>query len=358
MAVQLHIPGVSDLTTGNKTPFPLNQWYVAALSTELADRPLGRTLLNHAVVLFRDGSGNVSALEDRCCHRALPLSNGTLDEGGIRCGYHGMLYDGAGQCIEIPGQDAIPRTAKVKRFFVEEKDGLVWLWFGQDEQAEPVSSAPDYPVHTSGDYLWGGGVYHYETPYQLIHDNLLDLSHLGYVHLRTIGGDPSTHMNAEMKTTAEGDCVRVVRHMRNSLPPPTYSAAYPFKGSIDRWQEIEFLPTHLKIWTGGANVGEEDLENPDRGGFHMRGFHGVTPETETTAHYIWTIATNPQSDPEGTLKKVVDQTELTFGEDKVVIEAQYQNMLKFGDEPMISIHVDTGANQARRIMEKLRTRAE
>ncbi|GAB3097988.1 aromatic ring-hydroxylating dioxygenase subunit alpha [Aestuariicella hydrocarbonica] len=357
MSVQMHIPGVSDLTDETKSPFPLNQWYVAALSKELTDQPVGRTLLSQAVVLFRDGDGRVHALEDRCCHRALPLSSGTLEDAGIRCGYHGMLYNGGGQCIDIPGQDIIPPRAKVKSYQVKEVDGFIWMWFGLDQDAEPLFEPPNYAVHSSGKYLYDGDVYHYEAPYQLIHDNLLDLSHLGYVHLRTIGGDAKTHMNADMRVTGEGECVRVVRHMRDSLPPPTYTAAYPFKDRIDRWQEIEFLPTHLKIWTGAVDANSEDLNDPERGGFHMRGFHGVTPETETTSHYFWTIATNPQSDPEATLQKVVEQTALTFEEDKVVIEDQYQNMLKFGHAPMISIHVDAGANRARRIIEKLRSTA-
>lgn len=85
----------------------------------------------------------------------------------------------------------------------------------------------------------------------------------------------------------------------------------------------------------------------------MRGFHGVTPESETTCHYFWTMATNPIKDIEEVKRKVLEQTELTFDEDKVVIEAQYQNMIRFGPKSMIDIHVDVGANRARRIIERL-----
>lgn len=354
----MHIPGVSDTTDETRTPFPLDQWYVAALSKELTDKPLGRTLLCNKVVMFRDGQGDACALEDRCCHRALPLSSGTVEACGIRCGYHGMLYNGQGQCLEIPGQDIVPPRAKVKKYYVQEKDSIIWIWFGSDEAAEPSHSAPDYAIHSSGDYIWDGAAYYYEAPYQLIHDNLLDLSHLGYVHLQTIGGDAKTHMNAEMNVTAEADSVRVVRHMPNSTPPPTYTAAYPFSGLIDRWQEIEFHPNHLRIWTGAVDAGSEQVNDPARGGFHMRGFHGVTPETESTAHYIWTIATNPESNPEEVLNKVVAQTALTFDEDKVVIESQYANILSFGETPFISIHVDAAPNRARRIIDRLRTTAE
>lgn len=351
MTVSFHIPGVTEPSQTPTPSFPLNCWYVAALSKELGDTPLARTLLNVPVVLFKDGEGKVAALEDRCCHRALPLSDGTLENDGIRCGYHGLLFNTSGKCLEIPGQQKIPRNAKVKSFNVIEQDSLVWIWMDQD--SEPASAPPHYPIHNDSSYVYDGDIYHYDAPYQLIHDNLLDLSHLGYVHLKTIGGDASTHMNAEMNVDSTDEQVNVVRHMKDSTPPPTYTDAYPFKGLIDRWQEIEFHPAYLKIWTGGMDAGSGDLNDTNRGGFHMRGFHAITPETDTTCHYLWTMATNPTSNIEEILTKVIEQTALTFNEDKVVIESQYNNMLQFGDQSMIDIHVDVGANRARRIIDSL-----
>ncbi len=86
----------------------------------------------------------------------------------------------------------------------------------------------------------------------------------------------------------------------------------------------------------------------------MRGFHGVTPETETTTHYFWTIATNPHPERADVTQLVVDQTAATFEEDKVIIEAQYQNQVRQGPGPNIDIHVDAGPNRARRLIAKLR----
>ena len=63
--------------------FPLNQWYVAALGWELKDKPVRSDIANNKpVVLFRKANGEVAALEDRCCHRAMPLSHGTLEASG------------------------------------------------------------------------------------------------------------------------------------------------------------------------------------------------------------------------------------------------------------------------------------
>ena len=123
---------------------------------------------------------------------------------------------------------------------------------------------------------------------------------------------------------------------------------------IDRWQEVEFHPSHVRIWTGAMDAGQDRLDNPAREGFHMRGFHGVTPETETSAHYFWTIATNPHPQMQDTTQLVIDQTAATFEEDKVVIEAQFRNQQRFGSRAVVDIHVDVGPNRARRVIERLR----
>jgi phenylpropionate dioxygenase-like ring-hydroxylating dioxygenase large terminal subunit len=352
----LRMPAVSIPHSPLPAPdsFPLNRWWVAGFSWELTDKPLKRTLLNRAMVLFRTPDGAVAALEDRCCHKELPLSCGTVESNGLRCGYHGLLFNHAGICIEIPGQKHIPVTACVPNYVLKEQDQILWVWIGRSSESKPAEGPPAYPVHGDSRYRFGGNSVHYEAPYQLVHDNLLDLSHLGYVHLKTIGGNPTAHMNAELKVVAEGEVVRVVRLMPNSEPPPTYLAAWPFNGRIDRWQEVEFRVSHLLIWTGAMEAGSGDLTNPNRDGFHMRGFHGVTPETDSSTHYFWTIATNPHPDKNDVTQLVVDQTAMTFEEDRLIINAQWQNQCRFPGRKQIGIHVDAGPARARRIIESLR----
>ncbi|MEO5926520.1 MAG: aromatic ring-hydroxylating dioxygenase subunit alpha [Bryobacteraceae bacterium] len=329
--------------------FPLNQWYVAGFSWEFSANPVARTLLNQPLVLFRSG-GKVAALEDRCCHRHAPLSVGTVEAPGIRCGYHGLLFAADGKCVEIPGQTNIPKTACVRAYTVEERNQIVWIWMGP---SEPTSPAPEHPWHDDPNYEFKGDVYHYKAPFQLIHDNLLDLSHLGYVHTKTIGGNAKIHVTAEMNVT-EGPCwVKAIRHMRDSQPPPTYLDAWPFPGKIDRWQDIEFRVTYFLIWTGGMDAGSGDLNDPNRVGFHMRGFHGITPETETTSFYFWTISSNKNPERPDMVNTIHKATAFTFDEDRAIIEAQYANIAMFGEAPMVGIHVDAAPNRARRIVGRL-----
>ena len=95
--------------------FLRNGWYVAAWNREVTrERPLGRTLLGEPVVLYRRADGTPVALEDRCCHRHAPLSLGTVVGDDLRCGYHGLKFDGCGVCVEIPGQDRIPPDARIR----------------------------------------------------------------------------------------------------------------------------------------------------------------------------------------------------------------------------------------------------
>lgn len=182
--------------------FPLDRWWVAGFSWELKEKPIARTFLSRTLVLFRRPDGEIAALEDRCCHKELPLSCGTVEDRGIRCGYHGLLFDGEGACLEIPGQDHIPSKAKVRSYPLRERDQILWICIGSTPDSVPQEEPRAYPWHNDPRYTFGGDTYHYDAPYQLIHDNLLDLSHLGYVHLKTIGGNPKVHMNAKLGSQA------------------------------------------------------------------------------------------------------------------------------------------------------------
>ena len=116
---------------------------------------------------------------------------------------------------------------------------------------------------------------------------------------------------------------------------------------------MEFQVSHLLIWTGGMDVGSGDITDPNREGFHMRGFHGVTPETDSTSHYFWTIATNPHPEKQDVTELVVHQTAMTFEEDRVIIDAQWQNQKRFAGRAQTGIHVDAGPARARRVIEAL-----
>jgi phenylpropionate dioxygenase-like ring-hydroxylating dioxygenase large terminal subunit len=327
--------------------FVRHNWYVAAWSSEVSGQQLlARRLLDVPVVLLRLQDGRVAALHDQCCHRGLPLSMGQHEGDGLRCGYHGMKYDGCGACVEIPGQPHIPAQARVRSWPVSEKHGLVWIWLGD---APPTEDAPDYPWH--GDWAWRGGLFRYEADHELIVDNLLDLSHLGYVHQKTIGGDPASHMNAEMKTSRQGDRVRVERYMRGVRPPPTHVRLNGYTDPVDRWQWIESVPGLVTIYSGSVPAGTVRTEGLQQGGFQQRVFNAITPETGSSALYFWSVSHGAPDGPRDVIDKLYHDTELTFEEDRVVIERQYARMRENPGWRWVDLKIDSGALQGRRILQ-------
>ena len=326
--------------------FLYNAWYVAGWSADLAVRASqARTFLGQPVVLFRTETGQAVALEDRCAHRSVPLSAGQVAGEAIRCAYHGLEFAADGACVRVPCQDLIPPKARVRSYPVVEQDAAIWIWMGDVEKADPAA-IPRHPWHSDPAWAWRSAHYEVNGNWQLLIDNLMDLSHLPYIHPHTIGGDPDTHFRAEMETKRTAAGVFVQRRMPNSPPPPTYVAARGFTGRIDRWQEIEFMPVMLRIHTGGCDVGTGAYDGHRDQGFSMMGFHGITPETETTTHYFWSMGTNVLT--EGVADLVFEQTAATFREDQVVLELQQRRLLQSPDRPRVDILSDAGGNMARR----------
>jgi vanillate O-demethylase monooxygenase subunit len=133
------------------------------------------------VLLYRQGDGRVVALEDRCAHRALPLSMGRLVGDRVVCRYHGFAYDGTGACVAVPSQEHVPYGAAVPAYPVREDDGLVWLWPGDPRRAD-TAAPPRTPWLTDPGWTAFGGTRTVAAGYLLLHENALDRTHFAYVH--------------------------------------------------------------------------------------------------------------------------------------------------------------------------------
>ena len=337
--------------------FVKNAWYVGAWADELdAGRLLARTICGEDVVFFRLADGAVSALEDRCCHRGLPLSHGSVQGDKLECGYHGLCFDREGICVRVPGQDRVPAAARVRHFPVVEQDRLVWIWMGEAALAD-ASTIVRHRFHDEPGWAWTKDCYRIAANYQLITDNLMDLTHVGYVHRSTIGGTPQAHSDAETKTERTASGVKVSRWMPNSVPPPSYTAAVQFKTErVDRWMEIEFFaPAVVRIHTGAINANTGAAEGKRDGGFAFMGLNVQTPETETTTHYFWSGARNASAgqggvDPAAQLRASLT---VTFAEDKVICEAQQASLDRKPDAQLVMIATDAGMMAARRCVTQM-----
>lgn len=341
----------------NKPVAPLirNAWYLAAWSHEIEEGPFGRLLLGEPVVLFRDASGSISALEDRCCHRGAPLTEGVVTPDGLQCGYHGMTFDRNGNCTVNPGEQSHGERLHVGSYPVVERQNFVWIWMGDPARANS-DDIVDFPYHDQHDeWPFKFDMFEIDCNYMLLMDNLMDLTHLGYVHLKTIGGMPAVHVEATQETKKTDRGVHMMRWMLDAPPPPTFARAVPFKGNVDRWSDFEYIAPGTVLQRGGAmDVGRGAQENQDQeGAFRVHVYHGATPKSETSCYYFFSVGRGFGQDDETIGRQVFDEIMETFLEDKQIIEAQQKNLSREPDRPLLIRKHDGAVALARRAMEHL-----
>lgn len=303
-----------------------NAWYVGAWDHEVNRVLKRRIILGEPVVFFRKDDGTPVALEDRCCHRQAPLSLGKLVGNIVECPYHGLQYDPTGACVKIPSQDRIPASARVKSYPVIEKGQWIWLWMGDPAKADPAL-IEDF--HWMDDPQWGaaGSYLHVEANYQLLVENLLDTTHLPFLHPTTLGTD--AFARSEFDVAREGDRVKVTRWLMNELPAPFHQkmGGFPDGQKVDRWQVAHFAPpSFVKLDVGSAPVGTGARQGDRSRGINMWNLNAITPETEKTAHYFFAQAYNFKLDQKWIGELVRSQVIGAFLEDMAMIKVQQVNM--------------------------------
>lgn len=167
--------------------FLRNCWYAAGWSKDFAPEQLHAvTILNEPIVIYRKEDGAPAALQDRCCHRLAPLSMGRLEGENLRCMYHGLKFAPSGRCVEIPGDTKIPPQVKVRSYPIRDKYSLAWIWMGDSERADEAL-IPNCVGVDDPNWAMRPGRMDYQANYKLINENLLDLSHIAFLHNRSLG---------------------------------------------------------------------------------------------------------------------------------------------------------------------------
>jgi len=334
--------------------FIRNAWYVAAWSEEINTGPLARRICNEPVVLYRDSNGTAAALIDMCCHRGAPLHMGRVVEDGIECGYHGLVFGTDGACVRIPGQERIPERARVRSFPLVEQDDFLWIWMGDPAKADPASIVSYRWHNDTVNWPSKHTTYHIKANAMLMVDNLMDLTHLGYVHGSTIGGNPMTHVEAKMETVRTTLGLKFTRWMLGSVPPPTYVRAAGFEGRIDRAQMFEFIaPGSILQLSAADEAGAYANGLTETSKLQFRLFHGLTPETESTCFYFWSTANGFRTDDPMTTENLFKEIAGAFLEDKTVVEGQQIRLAELGDAGLVDIVTDTARLHMRRTLDRL-----
>jgi vanillate O-demethylase monooxygenase subunit len=328
--------------------FVRNAWYVAGWARELGRAPAERWIIGEPIVLYRTEAGRPVAMEDRCPHRKAPLSKGRLIGDAIQCGYHGMTFEADGRCVRLPGQDVIPKAAKVRTYPLVEKFGWLWIWMG-DAAAADETLIPNFYWLDHPEWRPVGGVLHCKSNYFLLVDNLLDLAHETFLHASTIGN--AAVAEAKWETEAADDSVQVRRRMPDCAPPPLFKKARNFAGNVDRSQVIDFTPPCYAVVDARAvPAGTNDLEN----GIEWRVINALVPEFEGSTTYYWALSRHfaiDDAELDALLHKAVVHT---FTEDIDMTEAQQRRMARPAADPMgVTIKADAAPIAARRIVDRL-----
>jgi len=263
---------------------PKNGWYVAAFCHEIGEDLLSRWILNEPVVLYRKGDGTAVAVQGRCPHRHFPLGNSRRVGDAIQCAYHGITFDAAGACTFVPSQQTIPGVYSIKAYPLIERGLWAWIWPGDpalaDESLIPDMGEIGYglPGYHARPFYY----HHVEGRYQLLNDNLLDLSHLGYLHSTSIG-TPDDAATPEQRDINDRR-IQSRRIMRDTARPPVLERHTDF--------DISGMDFHFP----GFHAGIADFmvaQVHPRAGEMLRSnrvWHAVTPARKTTTNYFFGMA--------------------------------------------------------------------
>lgn len=305
--------------------FLKNAWYAAAFAEDLTHALLPRTIVGERLVLWRRADGTPAALEDSCAHRRLPLSMGRLDGDRLQCAYHGIVYDGDGRCVRVPGEARVPDGAGVRAYPAVERWGFVWVWTGEAAAADPAL-IPDFSAAEAPGWLSANLHLKLKAFYQLHLDNLLDLSHIGFVHATTTGNAAVVEQGA-VSTECAGETV-YVRRRQHDIPPPAMFAEFgKFDGRVDMWQITEWKPPcYVRLNYGAVPTGKPVPAEPGlywtNGDWGFRVFQCSTPETERTTHQFRCIKFDPRGASDRTIARFREQLDQVSFEDAPVLAAQ------------------------------------
>jgi len=334
--------------------FLKNAWYVACKPQDIDDKPLGRQICGQRMVFYRAVEGRAAALEDFCPHRGAPLSLGSVKDGKLVCGYHGLEMGCEGKTMAMPGQ-YVQGFPPIRSYPVLERYGFIWVWPGDAAKADS-EKLPKFEFFDNPAWAYGGGHYHVRAGYELMIDNLMDLTHETYVHSTSIG-QPEID-ETPSNTSAEGDQVTTSRFMNNIKAPPFWRMAMRANGMVedalvDRWQICRFTPpSHIMIDVGVALAGRGgiDAAAPDKVYGVVVDF--ITPETETSHWYYWGMARMFKPDDPALTSSIREGQGKIFSEDLQMLEQQQQNLLDQPQRKLLKLNIDAGGVRSRRVIER------
>ncbi|MDX3906329.1 MAG: aromatic ring-hydroxylating dioxygenase subunit alpha [Pigmentiphaga sp.] len=337
--------------------FLRNAWYVALWGQDLAPGELAaRTILGEPLVLFRNAAGEARALFGICPHRFAPMQKGSVrPDGRVQCGYHGLQFDQHGECVHNP-HGAAPASCRLRAYPVVEKDTIVWVWMGNEpprpDRIPDFSFLQEQPGQVASRREW----LTMKASYRLVLDNLLDLSHVPYLHEGLLGN--ASTVKADTRVEERGDEVFVSRDKFDVTPPGLLDKLFRNDGQpVHAWQTIR--------WTPPSNFKNDSGVYPVNGvrsdGAGLLSAHLLTPIDEfNTMYHFAAVRQGVPLPPERNAEELAVQlTELRRQafehQDEPMIEAQQEVIRRFPQftARQCLLKSDAGVVRANRLLDKL-----
>lgn len=223
-------------------------WQPAALVDELAgERPaVAVRLLGEDLVLYREESGGYALVGRRCPHRAADLSYGRLEDGGLRCPFHGWLFDGKGHCLEQPGEPAdseFHNSIRHTAYPCREKNGIVFAWTGPGE----VPDLPDLDCFVAPEphsFAFKGLI---EANWLQALEVGIDPAHASFLHRFFEDDDPDDGYGQQFRDRTDGAEIPVTQLLREHIRPDISVDPADHGLRITSLRELGNQGTHVRI---------------------------------------------------------------------------------------------------------------
>jgi vanillate O-demethylase monooxygenase subunit len=337
-------------------PFLRNSWYIAGWPEEVTRQPTCRILLGEEVLFYRTAEGEPVALSNRCPHRFVELHKGVLEGDNIRCPYHGLRFGPSGSCTLNPhGDGRTPGRATLKRYPLVERHKLLWLWMG-DPGAADALLIPDFsPFDELDRYALVKGRLSVAADYQLLADNLMDLSHVEFLHPQFRATDAAARTTFDL--TKQGNTVYATWRQTDEPMEGLSGELWVARGG--KVGELATVSRTMR-WDAPSNFllsiesRRPDVANDEAA--VLIAYHLLTPETVNSTHYLWGILRNGALNDASFDERLRVGSEYGFVEqDFPMIESQ-QRYLK--DVDLMSMNPvvlagDAGSIRMRRILKNL-----
>lgn len=308
-------------------PLLINDWHpVASLEQFESTAIMSVRLLGEDIVLWKV-DGHYHAWQDLCIHRGTKLSLGKVKDGCLQCPYHGWTYDQEGKCVHIPAHpDQLPPSkARVKRYYLQERYGLLWVCKG-----EPAHDIPPFPENEEPGFVTAvcDPALHVQAHGPRLIENFLDAAHFPFVHAGVLGDQNHPEIsNFQARIGSNGV---------ESDPIEVYQPD-PFGGTAGivyyTYHAFRPLTAHFTKRTGESAFGL---------------MLTITPHDERDSTG-WFIVSAPNMQNSASLKAIYSPRILKiFEEDRVIVESQRPELLPLDLQEELHLRSDRVAIEYRR----------